>query len=911
MNVIKNLFGGHKGFSNIIDALNQSQGVIELDAYSGLIKKVNPFFCDVLNKAEDEIVGTSLDSHCCDDQFSPLIAAQSHAHSVCDGTEEYMPITTQKGNGWLLLNFIVIKGKSDSIDAIIVFAKEASNHKSKQETDTKNKGFANALKTCSRNIMLADNQHNITYLNDAFRSMLSARNIEFEEIVDNLSPENIIGSNVNVFYKDAPFKKEFISDLSESKAVDFSIGPLTFGCIVSPWVDDAGARLGTVFEWEDKTDAILEDEKLRAIASENSRIRQALDVCDASIMLADSDLNIIYLNNAVQNMLQSRQKEIQQAIPSFNAKKLMGVCVDDFHKSANHQRNLLQNLKTTHKTDLPIGDLTFGLMATPLFDMQGLRIGTVVEWKDKTNELAARGKELALSAENARVKQALDAVSTNVMIADSDANIIYLNNSVKKMMKNAENDLKSVLNHFDADNLLGKNIDIFHKNPSHQRNLIANLQTTYEGKAEVAGRYFSVIANPILVDGQRLGTVVEWEDKTAEKNIEREVDSMLESALAGDFSQQLTLDDKEGFFAVLSKGLNTLVSTVEVSLNDILRVLGAMAKGDLSERITRDYQGSFGQLKENANTTADKLTEIIGKIRASSSAISTAANEISQGNADLSQRTEEQASSLEETASSMEQMTSTVRQSATNAQEANIFSEGVKDKAATGGAVVSKAITAMEEINVASKKISDIISVIDEIAFQTNLLALNAAVEAARAGEQGRGFAVVAGEVRNLAQRSAGAAKEIKELIRDSVLKVEDGRALVNASGDTLTEIVASVEKVSDMIREIADAAVEQTSGIEQVNTAISQMDEMTQQNAALVEEASAAGQAMADQARSMNNVVEFFNVGVSYSQTATVEPIENLNYSPQNTVMQKNLNATIQSKNTTPISSDDEWEEF
>ncbi|MCP3998012.1 MAG: methyl-accepting chemotaxis protein, partial [bacterium] len=259
-------------------------------------------------------------------------------------------------------------------------------------------------------------------------------------------------------------------------------------------------------------------------------------------------------------------------------------------------------------------------------------------------------------------------------------------------------------------------------------------------------------------------------------------------------------------------------------VNDTVRVFGAMAEGDMTETIDAEYQGAFGQLKRDANATTEKLTEVIGGISTASETVHTGADEISQGNANLSQRTEEQASSLEETASSMEEMTSTVKQNADNARQANQLAGGAREQAEIGGEVVGKAITAMDEINDSSKKIADIIGVIDEIAFQTNLLALNAAVEAARAGEQGRGFAVVATEVRNLAQRSATAAKEIKALIQDSATKVEGGSKLVNDSGETLKQIVTSVKKVSDIIAEIAAASNEQATGIEQVNKAIMQM---------------------------------------------------------------------------------------
>jgi methyl-accepting chemotaxis protein len=260
----------------------------------------------------------------------------------------------------------------------------------------------------------------------------------------------------------------------------------------------------------------------------------------------------------------------------------------------------------------------------------------------------------------------------------------------------------------------------------------------------------------------------------------------------------------------------------------------------------------------------ESVSNIVSSVKGSASEVLRGAEEISQGNANLSQRTEEQSSSLEQTASSMEEMTSTVKQNADNAGQANQLATAARDQAENGGAVVSSAVKAMADINESSKKIADIIGVIDEIAFQTNLLALNAAVEAARAGEQGRGFAVVATEVRSLAGRSATAAKEIKELIQDSVRKVGDGSRLVTQSGQTLEQIVMSVKKVSDIVAEIAAASREQSSGIEQVNKAIMQMDEMTQQNAALVEQATAASQSMADQARDLTTMMEKYQVNDS-----------------------------------------------
>ena len=319
--------------------------------------------------------------------------------------------------------------------------------------------------------------------------------------------------------------------------------------------------------------------------------------------------------------------------------------------------------------------------------------------------------------------------------------------------------------------------------------------------------------------------------------IEGDIQSMVDAARTGDLSRRIDTSDKDGFFESLSLGMNELVGTVDEVFGEIANTMRNVAEGDLTRTIDNSYQGAYDDLKTDINKTITNLEKIIAELRTSGSVISTAAAEISTGNENLSSRTEQQASSLEETASSMEELTSTVQNNASSAQQANQLAVGAREQAEQGGAVVNQAIDAMDEISTSSKKIEEIIGVIDEIAFQTNLLALNASVEAARAGEQGRGFAVVATEVRNLAQRSATAAREIKELIQDSVAKVDAGSALVNQSGQTLSEIVNSVKKVGDIVSEITAASQEQSEGIDQVNQAVASMDSITQQNAAIAEQ--------------------------------------------------------------------------
>jgi methyl-accepting chemotaxis protein len=354
----------------------------------------------------------------------------------------------------------------------------------------------------------------------------------------------------------------------------------------------------------------------------------------------------------------------------------------------------------------------------------------------------------------------------------------------------------------------------------------------------------------------------EEERRRFEASVVAEVAEVAKAASGGDMDRRISLDGKTGFLKDLCEGVNDLLHLTGVALRDVGAVLAAVAKGDLSRRITNAYGGLFGELKSDVNQTADTLSSIVTNINQAAAQIGSAATEVAAGSQDLSERSEQQASSLEETAASMEELAATVRQNATNAQQASQLASGARDVAMGGTQVVSDAVAAMGRIEGSSQKIGDIVGMIDEIAFQTNLLALNAAVEAARAGDAGKGFAVVAQEVRNLAQRSAQASREIKTLISQSTAEVVSGADMVKGAGKTLDEILGSVKRVADIVAEIASASSEQASGIDQVNQAVTQMDEMTQQNAALVEESTAAAHSLEEQSRELNRLMAFFRVG-------------------------------------------------
>lgn len=644
---------------------------------------------------------------------------------------------------------------------------------------------------------------------------------------------------------------------------------------------------------------------------ENRRIRAALDNATTCIMVADSDRRVIYMNPAVESLFRNAQSEIQKSIPHFHVDNILGQSIDAYHKNPDVQAEILQNLNGVHKTRMTLGNRTFDLSAAAVRGSDGERLGSVVEWTDMTEVLAKQHADEQRAEENYRIRVALENANTNVMVANAEREIIFTNKALQDMMQRAEMEIAKDIPGFTADQILGGSLDRFHRNAAAQAEILQQLQSEHPFHLKLGNRSFDCVLNPILdVNNNRLGSVIEWRDVTNELAVQQEVDNVVKAVVNGDFSQSISLDDKEGFMAGLAQSINNLKDTVSEVFNEIALSLSALAKGDLEYQIEKDYAGKYEILKQDTNKTSERIKQIVSDIIIASNEIAGASKEIASGSIDLSQRTENQASSLEETAASMEEMSTTVKQNADNAQQANTLAMRAREVAEEGGGVVEQAVEAMSSIETSSQKVSDIIVVIDEIAFQTNLLALNAAVEAARAGEAGKGFAVVASEVRTLAQRSSEAAKDIKGLIMDSNSQVREGVELVGDTGQSLSNIVESIKRVADIVSEIAAASQEQASGVGEINAAITQMDEMTQQNAALVEQSSASARSLEDQSEKMMRLMSFFNIG-----DVVVDQKVEIDTSITKQEATRTLEKRMARVSPAPVSKDSpddaDWEEF
>jgi methyl-accepting chemotaxis protein len=483
--------------------------------------------------------------------------------------------------------------------------------------------------------------------------------------------------------------------------------------------------------------------------------------------------------------------------------------------------------------------------------LQAMEDAAVAEQKAAADKLQAQERERVVANTNRRIRLALDNVSVPVRIAEDDGTVLYINNALRSTLTRNLDAFRRQIPGFDPDKVVGGSVGMFYADPAAALARLAQLNAVAQSQLQLGGRMYELTTTPVLSEeGQRLGTVGQWQDITEQLAAQQEIDAVVTAAGQGDLSQRLSLDGKSGFFANLSKGMNQLIQTSEQGLEDVARVMLSVSEGDLTQRITHDYVGLFGRVKDSVNTSSDHLTRVIGEVRAAADALTGAASQVSATAQSLSQAASEQAASVEETTSQIDVMSVSINQNTDNAKVTDGMATKTSKEAADGGLAVGQTVQAMKQI--AAK-----IGIVDDIAYQTNLLALNAAIEAARAGEHGKGFAVVAAEVRKLAERSQEAAKEIGELAGRSVNTAE-------RAGKLLDEIVPSIQKTSELVQEIAAASSEQSESVTQIGGAMGQLSKATQQNASASEELAATSEELSAQAEQLQQTVAFFNLGES-----------------------------------------------
>lgn len=560
----------------------------------------------------------------------------------------------------------------------------------------------------------------------------------------------------------------------------------------------------------------LEDSK---IAEAAFRVRQALNAATTNVVLTDANMQVIYVNETAVAMFRKAEASIRNTLPRFSSNQMLGGSLEQFFPKVDMARDV--SLTTTPRSDeIVLGGNTYNVISTAVYDDKGQKLGVVCEWKDLSEQREAERQieSVLQDAINGCLDTRLDASCFRGFMNTLSLGVNNMLDAITGPLRVAASQLKEI-----AEGHIPPPI-------------------TVEFKGE-----FNEIRTSLNTCSKVLKALI------------HDTTMLVDAASQGKLDARVDVSNHWGDYRAIVEGMNNTLDAIAKPVSEVKDVITGFASGDLTKRMSNQYGGDFAVLSDAVNASVNNLVEMVSRIYDSSYNINTSASEISVGNQNLNERTQEQAVALEQTSSTLHNLTARAEENTAHAKSANQLAQSATNEARKGGEIVYSAVQAMAEINEASTKIANIISVIDGISFQTNLLALNASVEAARAGEQGRGFAVVANEVRALAQRSATAAREIKLLINDTVGKVDHGSRLVNESGVTLRDIVDSINKVGTIISEISASTSEQMNGFLEVSRSISSLDEMTQQNAALVEEAAAASESMADQSNTLRDLMNFF----------------------------------------------------
>ena len=592
-------------------------------------------------------------------------------------------------------------------------------------------------------------------------------------------------------------------------------------------------------------------------SEELTRMRGAIEGSAAAVMMVDRDLIITYANPATVEMVGKNIEEFRSVFPGFNADKLIGTCIDNFHKNPAHQRRILENPRNLpHRADIRIGKLSFSLNVTAIIDEAGQYVGNSLEWADVTQARAEATRATSLFS-------MIEGASAFFMMCDKQLRITYMNPSLHQMLTKYQGALRTLFPSFDVNKLVGICIDDFHKNPAHQRRLLEDInQMPYRTEINVGGLEFGLTLTALKdTDGTHIGNAVEWTDLNARAAYRNEVNALLEEAKNGNLSHRADLNKLDKVFQPMMAGIHEIVEAIVQPVQEATAILERVAERDLTARVVGDYQGDHARIKDALNTAVENLDEGLSQVASATEQVSAASGEISAGSQTLAQGATEQASALEQISSSLEEVSSMTKQNAANAQEARGLTENTRAATARGVDSMTRLSQAIDKIKASADKTAKIIKTIDEIAFQTNLLALNAAVEAARAGDAGKGFAVVAEEVRNLAMRSAEAAKNTATMIEESVKNAEGGVQLNQEVIKNLEEINVQVEKVKSVMTEIATSSDQQSTAIDQITQGVDQMNKVTQQNAANSEESASAAEELSGQAAEMQSLVGGFQL--------------------------------------------------
>ncbi|MCG8408376.1 MAG: methyl-accepting chemotaxis protein [Phycisphaerales bacterium] len=689
----------------------------------------------------------------------------------------------------------------------------------KRRSETEQQRLEQMVANSPTPVILADADFNITYMNPVSEKTLQS----LEQHLPCKASE-IVGKNIDFFHQNPAYQRGILNNPNNlPHRADIKIADQTLDLLVSPIRDGDGNFMGPMVTWEVVTDQ-------RRAEKEQQRLEQMVANSPTPVILADADFNITYMNPISEQTL----KSLEQHLPC-RANEIVGKNIDFFHQNPAYQRGILSNPNNLpHRADIKIADQTLDLLVSPINDADGNFMGPMVTWEVVTDKRKAE-------FESAKMSAMIENAPVNIIMADKELNITYANPATVKALTPLSHLLPVPI-----DKVVGSNVDIFHKNPSYQRGILADPKNLpHQAVIELADQKLDLLVSAIFDDkGEYIGPMVTWENITERLAMEQRSKEMAEETERN--AQEL--QDK---------------------VDQLLTNVQAAAAGDLTTEVKIQGADAVGQLGAGLAKMIKSLSQVIMQITESADQFAEGARVVSEGSTSLSDGAQTQSANVEQMSASVQSLSKMIESVAENAQKANTVARETSKRAEDGGAAVDKNIDAMKLIDKSAEQIAEIISVISEIAAQTNLLALNAAIEAARAGEHGMGFAVVADEVRKLAERSSEAASEITTLIKESTQRVKEGAELSEQTGEALKKIIEGVEETANNISQIASATEEQNSTASEVNTGIQNVASITENNASAAEEMAGSSEELSGQAAQLKELVGAFKVSESSAADA------------------------------------------